>query len=640
MFKKKPNFKSLAPLRSSDRRKLVDQIIKEYQLEVPQESEGGDERNHSTGINVFRNSLLPDGALSANFTTTAGTDLKLVKGTIYVGAHPGEEQRILWIKLDSGKIVPTVYTLWRHPQIVPLLHTPDIVIQKMQEGADLNIPGLARGPPFPARAVEGAAVAIARYENPSVPVVLGICEIDVASLKEVRGQKGHAVRPIHWEGDEAWDWSQNSQGGRAGPEQIQAWYSDEMAGIEESTQGLEVGDDPRANDDEDGGVALVPDSLWSAQTSKPQNGENTGTEAPVAKEWTTPEIDDAFRKAFLYACHHAKQQDKTEPHHGIDFPVTQSRLISDMISPYLPIHTPEDAAALQMKKTSWKNAKKFIKTLDKQLLLKSKDRNGGETVILDIDFNDQSIVGFTPYRLPKKQSAGAEAGGAAAGASSGAADISLGQKLKRVTLLKPKAAFAPIFAGSDAKSYYLPQEIKPVVTHYVEEEALIDPKNKRLVSLNPVLANAIFDSSSSIDREVLAKGTVPREALIDRVIQGCSSYWAILRNDESKDDVKPKAGQPPNVKIQLETRTGNKTATKVWGIEVFHIHPQALAEELQKACASSTSVGQQVGSSPKAPIMEIMVQGPQKDIIIKALEKRGLRKEWVEVIDKTKSKKK
>ena len=623
-------------MRSSDRRKLVDQIIKEYQLEIPQDPEHGPDQAATPGINAFRNSLLPDGAQSANFTTTAGADLKVIKGTVYVGAHPGEEQRILWIKLDSGKIVPTVYTLWRHPRMIPLLHTPDVVIQKMQEGADLNTPGLARGPPFPSKAVKGATVAVARYENPSVPLVVGVCEIDVASLTEVRGQKGHAVRPVHWEGDEAWAWSQNSHGGGSSPDQLPAWYSEEIAALEKSAQALIVDDDDKAgDDDEDGGVSLTPGNA----PINAENNETTHETTRYTKEWTTPEIDNAFRNAFLYAVHHAKQNDKSEPSHGVDFPITQSQLISNFITPYLPIFTPEDAAALQIKKTSWKNAKKFVKQLDKQVLVKSKDRNGGETVILDIDFNDQAVTGFTPYRLPKKQTTGADAGGGGTGASSGVADTSVGQRLKRVTLLKPKAAMSPLFADADSKNLYLPQEIKPIITQYIEEEALIDAKNKRLVTLNPVLANAVFDSDSSIDREVLAKGTVPREALMDRVIQGCSPYWALLRNDESKDDVKPKAGQPPNAKIQLETRTGNKTATKVWGLEVFYIQPQALAEELQKACASSTSVGQQVGSSPKNPVMEIMVQGPQKDAVIKALEKRGVRKEWVEVIDKTKKKK-
>jgi len=78
----------------------------------------------------------------------------------------------------------------------------------------------------------------------------------------------------------------------------------------------------------------------------------------------------------------------------------------------------------------------------------------------------------------------------------------------------------------------------------------------------------------------------------------------------------------------------------VSGVEAYFISPQPLADELRKACAGSTSVDQRVGSSPKNPVMEIMVQGPQAEAVVKALERRGVNKAWVEVTDKTKGKKK
>ena len=119
----------------------------------------------------------------------------------------------------------------------------------------------------------------------------------------------------------------------------------------------------------------------------------------------------------------------------------------------------------------------------------------------------------------------------------------------------------------------------------------------------------------------------------------CSPFWAILRGDETIEQVKARAGPPPSLQIVLETRSGNKTVTRVSGVEVYHISPTGLAEELQKSCASSTSVGQLVGSSPKTPIMEVLVQGPQSAAVIKALEKRGVHRQWIEVVDKTKGKK-
>ena len=264
---------------------------------------------------------------------------------------------------------------------------------------------------------------------------------------------------------------------------------------------------------------------------------------------------------------------------------------------------------------------------------------------MDVDFNDNAITSFIPYKLPKKDTAGTDngggGGGKAATGGNSSNDSSVGQTLKKLTLVRPKEKLALLFqaANANTKSLFLPAEIRPIITSYIESEQLASPTNKRLVNLNPILASAVFDGQSSMDREVLAKGSVPRDALIDRILQNCSPYWAILRNKETRDDVKPKAGHGPSIQIVLETRSGNKTVSKVSGVETFYINPQPLAEELQKACASSTSVGQLVGSSPKNPVMEIMVQGPQKEVIIRALEKRGVRREWVDILDKTKGKK-
>ena len=128
----------MSPLRSSDRRKIADQIISEFKIEIPEKvASGNDDKTESdqasTAISVgaLRNSLLPEGSQSARFTTTAGPDLKQVSGTVYVGSLPGDEQRVLWIKLDD-RLIPSIYALWRHPQLVPLLHTPGIVLRKLQ----------------------------------------------------------------------------------------------------------------------------------------------------------------------------------------------------------------------------------------------------------------------------------------------------------------------------------------------------------------------------------------------------------------------------------------------------------------------------------------------------------------------------
>jgi translation initiation factor 2D len=211
-----------------------------------------------TGI---RNAILPENSQLARFSTTVGPELREVQGIVYVGAHPGvvNEDRILWFKIEHGpgsdnRFYPTVYTLWQNPCLVPLLHTPGLVMRKLCSGADLMTPGLANGPPFPERAVKGAVVTVASLDTPTVPLVVGVCEIDIASLGEVQGVKGHAVRGAHWQGDELWAWNSSSRPGQPAPEYLEGWDKDAHR-IEEGLQRLGLAD-LNEEDEQEGGVPL------------------------------------------------------------------------------------------------------------------------------------------------------------------------------------------------------------------------------------------------------------------------------------------------------------------------------------------------------------------------------------------------
>ena len=67
-------------------------------------------------LGALRNSLMPEDALSARFNTTTGPDLNQISGTVYAGTHPGEDQRILWFKIDE-KFIPTGECCERQSQI-------------------------------------------------------------------------------------------------------------------------------------------------------------------------------------------------------------------------------------------------------------------------------------------------------------------------------------------------------------------------------------------------------------------------------------------------------------------------------------------------------------------------------------------
>ncbi|KAJ5633773.1 hypothetical protein N7528_001615 [Penicillium herquei] len=642
MFKKKPTIKNLSPLRSSDRRKIADQIIKDYQIPVPSSaSETQPDAATSTGpsLSAVRNSLLPENSLTARFTTTAGPDLREVQGIVYVGAHPEGDERVLWFKIEHGpgadkRLYPTVYTLWHNPQLVALVHTPEMVMRKLHGGADLMTPGLANDPPFPQRAVKDAVVAVASLDSHTVPLFVGVCEIDISALGDVRGSKGHAVRGLHWEGDELWAWSSSSRPGRPAPEYLQGWDDEAVDEVEEAVGELKLDDN---QEDASAGDA-VDEAPAAADEPAPE------------KEPTTSEIDNAFINAFIYALYQLKQDNPNFPNHTLTLPVSPSMLIANLITPYLPIYSAQQAQFYNIKKTSWKNVKKFIKQLDKLQLVKSKDRSGQETYIMDVDFGDHRVERFVPYKLPSKgmldnSGKSAPSDGKKPVATDGS-DPSVGQTFNVQTLYRPTGKLTPdIFPAlstTSPKNYYKYAEVSSHLDQYVQAQnpPLVSPQNRRIINLNPYLANTIFSSSSSEDKSTLKRGMVTRDGLLKRIIEDhafLQPHYAILKPGQTLLDVKPKAGASPKAVVTLEKRTGSKTVTKVTNLEIFGIIPALLAEELQKKCASSTSVTQAVGA-PKG-VMEVLVQGDQRKVVDTALTRRGLKSQWIDVVDKTKKKK-
>lgn len=624
MFKRKPDIRNLAPLRSSDRRKLADQIIRDYQVPLPEQT---DDASSTSTLSFLRNALLPDSTSSARFITPTE------QGTVYIGSHPDQDERVLWFQTGKNpRLIPTVYTLWRNPNLIPLLHTPDFVVEeKLKHGADLMVPGLvkAKGSAWDKRATTGAVVAVAGLQNLTVPIWVGTCQIDVQNLPDdLQGQKGVAVKALHWAGDECWSWKSLGSGGIDPPSNLEGW-SGLDTGLASQLGKVSLEDENKATE--------PSPSNQPEESQATVDDSNDANDQDDEQEPTTREIDNAFHQAFLYAVHKAKQSG-SPPHYGLDFPLQPSFIIASMIQPNLR----SQSRHYNIKKTSWKNVKKFIKELHKQKLVLAKDRNGGETVILDIDFDDAQISGFRPYRLPTPKAPAAE-GGASTGdaGQSSNSSASSEQKINIRFVYRPSSKLVPTLLPSKT-DFYSAQDISAALKSYIDGHPELGGQGNSSVKLDPFIANDILGNRpTDDDRSWLAAGRITRSALQKRVLEDthlCQPFHIISQGRPSSDQ-KPKAGLPPRILITIEKRTGTKVVTKISNLEPFFIDPQVLAPELQKKCAGSASVGQVAGAKPGS--MEVVIQGDQRKIITSdILGKRGIDMKWVDTVDKTKPKKK
>lgn len=155
-------------------------------------------------------------------------------------------------------------------------------------------PGLANGPPFPPRAKKGAIVAVASLDNPSVPVTVGQCEIDVSALGSVQGLRGHAVQTMHWAGDEIWAYSTSAKPGVNPPDHIDGWLSENVdeEKIADQTASMTF------EDKEQGGVPLDPTQSESGTRgqSAAEDDDDTST-----KDEASAEVIQMTTKGLCYA---------------------------------------------------------------------------------------------------------------------------------------------------------------------------------------------------------------------------------------------------------------------------------------------------------------------------------------------------
>lgn len=123
------------------------------------------------------------------------------------------------------------------------------------------VPGIIGGPPFPKHAMKDAIVAVASNIHPSVPMVVGVCEIDVSALQEVQGVKGRALHTIHSSGDEIWSWQAAGNSGRAPPDHLNGWLADDedIHKLQNGAENLALHDDHADEKEEGGGGVPLPD---------------------------------------------------------------------------------------------------------------------------------------------------------------------------------------------------------------------------------------------------------------------------------------------------------------------------------------------------------------------------------------------
>lgn len=165
--------------------------------------------------------------------------------------------------------------------------------------------------------------------------------------------------------------------------------------------------------------------------------------------------------------------------------------------------------------------------------------------------------------------------------------------LEVAEIYKSSVHVNPIFnaVGADTGKLYSASEASEIVFQYIEKENLVKPTNKAVVVLDAILCDALF--KGAIKKGSAYPSEIHKKDVGLTFISRMQPHHRVSRGNDSvvrKGALKP-------LQIMTERRQGNKKVTKLSGVESFLIDGEALASELQKKCACSTTVAELPGIS-------------------------------------------
>ena len=371
----------------------------------------------------------------------------------------------------GGRLLPTVYTLWRHPDLLYAFTTYAPVVSKLRGGADLMLPGVVvRERDCGARAFgrldKGQPVAVNTEQN-RAPAAVGWAARDSQDLY-MAGGRGKAVLVVHVVGDLLWEMGTRRQPPELGPpggETEEEWGEDaepertaEGDGTEDSAaagdgpaEAAAAGDGP--TDDAERATLSFQNLRVQDDDERPAAAEPEPQPEPPAPASMDDLLYDAFRQAWRTT---AKR---------IELPV--------LVSNFYALHMqPNSQRPLDVKKSSYKKISKFLEKMQKDGLVEVKELSKGVQSIVSVKLDHPEIRSYQVQEICRDESPEPQEDAAASSRS---------RTLERVEeLYIVSGNVAPVFKELKlAKGTPLSaQEVRKQLTQYVKNKELQSQTNK------------------------------------------------------------------------------------------------------------------------------------------------------------------
>ncbi|KAL9298437.1 hypothetical protein ACSQ67_024333 [Phaseolus vulgaris] len=594
MFKKAVEAKSHQRLSGADRKKLRRSIKDKFQR-------------------------VSDSDLDALLPPKAEIAVAKFQNRVHLYAVEGGFPMFFDVDGRGNDIFPTVYALWIVPELLPAFVLKGGEVSRFViGGADLMFPGITVPPEGLPSFRAGEPWAVKVPGNPA-PIAVGSTTMSSAEALKA-GLRGKALRITHYyrffedvvfedpswlqascdsdSTDVAGDTSGDQQSNPKSDEVVESVDVNELQ--HDSTSGLM----PSNNGEKDAATG-VTEGVSDLKLSDTVSGNDPNDQQTLS----TADIDSLLDKCLLQALH-TTVKDK-------DLPLPGSTLWSNHILPCRP-----SGITLDIKKSSYKKLSKWLQAKSTSGLISVKeDKHKKEVMLFSVNRNHVDYSSFKPEKRQVEKSEQPSVQSANETRSS--------KTLEVVEIYKPSVHVNSIFSsvGADPGKLFSASEATDIVFTYCEKENLVKPTNKSIVILDALLCDALF--KGAIKKGTTYPTEIHKKDLGSTFVSRMQPHHVVTRGNESV----VRKGALKTVQLLTERRQGNKKVTKLSGMETFLIDAEALASELQKKFACSTTVAELPGKKGH----EVLVQGGVIDDLARHLmEQYGVPKRYIEVLDKTK----
>ncbi|XP_050583834.1 eukaryotic translation initiation factor 2D [Bombus affinis] len=567
MFIKPFKVKSNNQLKGTERKKLCEEILAAYPTLTDEETQ----------------SLIPK-----------KETISVMKILTYSG-HSGKVYCVakipMFFQLESlhQALLPTIFTLWHHPNLLRTFTTYPPVVTKLAGGANLMLPGVSIKEPVTlysfGKLQKGTPVSVNTDDN-KAPVAVGftaLCSEDMY----MAGGHGKCVEIIHVIGDTLCQLGKPPVRPDLGPPNIDT-DNDKLENINEISEPsndnneeslVEIMDDLEINNDRVSEIESPCEEENKIEESDEIKNLSSGQEEATVDP--LKEMDNLLEYCFLKAC---KTSVKSN-----DLPM----LTSNFFKNHLIAACPSDKN-IDIKKSRYKKLSLFLAEMKAKGIINTSVTKGVES-ILSIKFNHPLIKELviveehTPVQEP---------------VVSNAAVVSECYKVTADVL--PVLSKFRYEKGDIMKR----AEIRKCFTEYVRAENLQDGK---ILKLNPQLAG-IMKTKANVETVLMEDGI---NKFIGRMTH---MHEVTLAGNKLLH-----TGKLEPIDMRVTVRSGGKKVTLVNNLETFGINSKEFSKECQSIGASAT-----ITDEPGKKTPSVLVQGNQILYVYKLLtEKYQIKKNYI-----------